>query len=267
MAQCLSPFTLTQDYKDINGKNRSINVPCGKCVSCLKRRSGHWSFRLAQEAQVSSSASFLTLTYANAPISENGFPTLVKRDVQLFMKKLRKKCPLYKLKYYFCGEYGTKTNRPHYHAIIFNLPQRIIHKPQLITDTWEHGHTMITHSNDLTINYVSGYIMKDNIKPINKHDDRLREFSLMSKGMGLSYLTPQMKNYYRQRELTAIRHENGHFISMPRYYKQKIFDKHELKKIYTDLLNHMEYVEKSTYEKNQTIRKHKKDLKLKRLTI
>ena len=90
---------------------------------------------------------------------------------------------------------------------------------------------MITHSNDLTINYVAGYIMKDNIKQINRHDDRLREFSLMSKGMGLSYLTPQMINYYKKRELTAILHENGHFISMPRYYKEKIFDKQELKKI------------------------------------
>ena len=87
MARCLSPFQLTKEYTDITGKNRTINVPCGKCVSCLKRRSGHWSFRLAQEAQVSSSASFLTLTYANAPISENGFPTLVKEDFQKFLKK------------------------------------------------------------------------------------------------------------------------------------------------------------------------------------
>ena len=73
---------------------------------------------------------------------------------------------------------------------------------------------MITHSNDLTINYVSGYIMKDNIKPQTKWDDRQREFSLMSKGMGLSYLTPQMIKFYRDRELTAIQKENGHFISM-----------------------------------------------------
>ena len=267
MARCLSPFQLTNQYTDSTGKNRTINVPCGKCVSCLKRRAGHWSFRLAQEAQVSSSASFLTLTYATAPISENGFPTLVKDDFQKFMKKLRKKCPLYKLKYYACGEYGTQTNRPHYHAIIFNLPHRIIHKPQLITDTWGHGHTMITHSNDLTINYVSGYVLKDNIKQINRHDDRLREFSLMSKGMGLSYLTPQMINYYKTRELTAIQRENGHFISMPRYYKQKIFDKLELKKIYTDMLNHMEYVDKTTDEKKQTINKHHKNVKLKRVTI
>ena len=71
---------------------------------------------------------------------------------------------------------------------------------------WGHGHTMITHSNDLTINYVSGYIMKNNIKPINKWDDRQKEFSLMSKKMGLSYLTPQMIKWYRDRELTNQHH-------------------------------------------------------------
>jgi hypothetical protein len=267
MGQCLTPGNRTQEYTDYYGKNRTINYPCGKCVSCLKRRSSQWSFRLGQEAQVSSSASFLTLTYENTPISENGFPTLQKRDWQLFMKKLRKKTPLYKLKFYACGEYGTKTYRPHYHAIIFNLPHRIISKPQIITDLWGHGHTMITHSNDLTINYVSGYIMKNNIKPINKWDDRQKEFSLMSKKMGLSYLTPQMIKWYRDRELTAIQKENGQFISMPRYYKEKIFNKQELKKIYADLLNHMEYVETEPVKIRQIIKKHIKELKSKRLAI
>ena len=95
--------------------------------------------------------------------------------------------------------------------------------------------------------------------------------------MGESYLTPQMKKYYRDRELTAIQKENGHFISMPRYYKERrqradgswygIFDKHQLKKIYTDLLNHMEYVEKEPVRIRQIINKHKRELKSKRLTI
>ena len=267
MAQCITPGNRTQEYKDYYGKNRTINFPCGKCVSCLKRRASQWSFRLAQEAQASSSASFLTLTYQTTPTSEHGFPTLVKKDFQLFMKKLRKKTPLYKLKYYACGEYGTKTYRPHYHAIIFNLPHRIISRPDTITNIWGKGHTMITHSNDLTINYVSGYIMKNNIKPINKWDDRQREFSLMSKKMGLNYLTPQMIQFYKDRQLTAIQKENGHFISMPRYYKEKIFNKLELKKIYTDLLNHMEYVEKEPMRIRQIIKKHQKDLKSQRLTI
>ena len=231
MAQCLSPYTLKKEYTDSKGQNRCINVPCGKCVNCTKRRASQWSFRLREEAKQSSSASFLTLTYEQAPISKNGYHTLVKRDFQLFMKRLRKLCPTNKLKYYACGEYGTTTYRPHYHAIIFNLPHSIINSPDLVRDTWNKGHTMVAHSNDLTINYVAGYVVKGQFQKLGKYDDRIPEFSLMSKRMGLAYLTDQMKNFYRKKELTAIMRENGTYIPMPRYYKEKIFDRYTLKKI------------------------------------
>lgn len=37
------------------------------------------------------------------------------------MKRLRKKFPDKKIKYFHCGEYGEQTLRPHYHACIFGL--------------------------------------------------------------------------------------------------------------------------------------------------
>src|SRR5699024_7911545 len=50
--------------------------------------------------------------------------TLSPRDFTLFMKRLRyyyfekyKK----ELRFFACGEYGSSTFRPHYHAIVFNL--------------------------------------------------------------------------------------------------------------------------------------------------
>jgi len=67
------------------------------------------------------------------------------------------------------------------------------------------------------------------------------EFSLMSKKMGMGYLTPQMKEYYRKREITCLVRENGHIISMPRYYKEKIFTKQELKKLYKRYIEEQEY--------------------------
>ena len=81
-----------------------------------------WSFRLREELKDSESAHFLTLTYDDEHIiiTGNNEPTLYKRDVQLFLKSLRK-LQKQKIKYYFVGEYGGKTDRPHYHAIIFNL--------------------------------------------------------------------------------------------------------------------------------------------------
>ena len=238
--QCFTPFRVRNKSKDHNNQNLMVNVPCGKCLACKKRRASHWSFRLNEEAKTSSSACFITLTYENAPVSENGFRTLDKRDFQLFLKRLRKTCPTNKLKYYACGEYGTQTHRPHYHAIIFNLPKSLIQSPQKIADTWQNGHIHLANNNQLTINYVVGYMTKSNFTRFNNQDDRLPEFSLMSKKMGLGYLTESMKNYYKKREIFCIVRESGQIISMPRYYKEKIFEKKQLKEMYKKYIEEQE---------------------------
>jgi hypothetical protein len=43
----------------------------------------------------------------------------VKRDLQLFFKRLRKAYPDVKLRYFACGKYGEQFARPHYHVILF----------------------------------------------------------------------------------------------------------------------------------------------------
>lgn len=273
--QCITPITVRNKTKDINNQNLFVTVPCSKCVACLKRRTGHWSFRINQEAKISSSAAFLTLTYAEEPKTDNGYPTLVKKDFQDFFKRLRKTTNN-KLKYYACGEYGTRTKRPHYHAIVFNLPHSFLKKPEKLDPIWGHGHTMLTHSNALTINYVVGYINKGTFERSSVHDDRLKEFSLMSKKMGMNYLTPQMIEYYKQRQVACIIHEDGHILSMPRYYKQKIFTKKELKIINDEYqkINAHKFDIQTTEEarldleaKKMLIYKNEKQLKLKRVKL
>jgi hypothetical protein len=118
--QCQSPFLVKNKNLDVNNENLMTPVPCGKCIPCLKRRSSHWSFRILQESKTAKSSCFITLTYDQVPLSPNGLPTLLKRDYQTFFKRLRKLAPHKKgkkrLKYFACGEYGTKTARPHYHS-------------------------------------------------------------------------------------------------------------------------------------------------------
>ena len=83
--RCISPLSLRQ--------NGSINVvPCGKCNFCLSSKRDDWSFRLRQELKVSTSASFITLTYATEkmPVNSSGLLELRKSDCQAFMKRLRK---------------------------------------------------------------------------------------------------------------------------------------------------------------------------------
>jgi len=228
--QCYSPYEVSNPHFGIKGQNMYLPVPCGKCIPCLKKRAGHWSFRLEQETKISSSSCFLTLTYApeHEPRTWKNKLTLKKRDFQLFMKRLRKKCPTNKLKYYACGEYGDNfTKRPHYHVIMFNLPHSIINSPNILNETWGLGNVDRGTTTIKSVRYVVGYMNKHEDEDPQERKERLEweeiepEFSLMSKCMGANFLTPQTVKYYRDRKLTCIVIEDGKLLSMPRYYKEK----------------------------------------------
>lgn len=160
-----------------------IHVPCGRCPECVSRRISAWSFRLMQEDKNSLSANFITLTYdtKHVPISRNGFMSLDKRDLQLFFKRLRKnqntKGNIYNtpIKYYAVGEYGGTTNRPHYHLILFNA------SIELIQESWQKGQVHYGTVSGASIGYTLKYMSKPSRIPMHKNDDRIPEFSLMSK--------------------------------------------------------------------------------------
>lgn len=105
----------------------------------------------------SSSADFLTLTYADEKLTwGESEPTLVKSDFQLFMKKLRKEAGKSKLRYYAVGEYGTVLGRPHYHVILFNMPQGLHKKLNAI---WAKGFVYPGRVETASIHYVTGYVI------------------------------------------------------------------------------------------------------------
>jgi len=216
---CISPITLKT-----SGKNTT--VPCGKCNFCLEKRRNDWSFRLEDELKMSDTAVFITLTYAeeNMPWHEFGVPTLKKSDMREFTKKLfyqqskenkgkPKNCP--KLKYYLCGEYGTKSWRPHYHMIAFNLLPEVIKKLEKL---WDKGFIKIGTVTQASISYVSGYVINLNQ---NYPEGMLKPFSSMSKGIGENYLYTNYK-YHLENKQDYVR--RGDIIQrLPRYYRDKIF--------------------------------------------
>ncbi len=142
------------------------------------------------------------------------------------MKRLRKEINVSgsNIKYYACGEYGSQTKRPHYHAIMFNLPQEYINNADHIYKTWSKGHIVIAPCNTATIRYVTKYLLKPKSKKFKDELEVQPEFSLMSKGLGKNYLTPQMKEYHRTNLLSHVTLPGGALTSLPRYYRDKIFD-------------------------------------------
>ena len=107
-----------------------VQIPCGKCIGCRLDQSRHWANRCMMEASQYAYNCFVTLTYNDDHLpysssvdclgNERQTPTLVKRDLQLFMKRLRKKFGN-GIRFFACGEYGEQSHRPHYHLILFNF--------------------------------------------------------------------------------------------------------------------------------------------------
>lgn len=182
-------------------------VPCGKCRECKMDYARQWANRMVLEAQDWPRNLFFTATYnnENLPInSSSGLPTLDKRDVQLFMKRLRKAFEPKTIRFYFAGEYGSRTHRPHYHAILFNLgledfPDRRIHsfnelkQPLYYSPTlerlWGHGFILMSDVSWKTCNYVARYVDKkalsDEVPMTNGEFDWEPEFSLCSRRPGI----------------------------------------------------------------------------------
>lgn len=102
-----------------------IPLPCGRCIGCRLKYSRDWADRCMLESTYYKNNIFLTLTYDDSHLPEclEGSPVhpLSKRDIQLFIKRLRKEFPDEHIRYFACGEYGSKSMRPHYHLLLFNI--------------------------------------------------------------------------------------------------------------------------------------------------
>lgn len=119
-------------------------VPCNKCLLCRDKRVSEWQIRCLAENQVSHTAPlFITLTYNDECRPVNNMP--VKRDVQLFFKRLRQNLErnynwTIPLRYILVSEHGKKHKQIHYHFIIWNYPPidapDYVHCERALFDAW-----------------------------------------------------------------------------------------------------------------------------------
>lgn len=217
------------DIRDTGAKYNNIykKVPCGHCLVCKSNYRNEWTIRINEEMKIAESAYFVTLTYHPDKIPyKDETPTLLKKDVQDFHKRLRRFQSSHsdqKIRFYSVGEYGTETHRPHYHSIYFNLTENTANA---IEEIWQNGQIVIAIANEATIHYVTKYL----IDKTNYPEEALRPFTLMSRnpGIGNNYIS-RTRKYHKATQIPY--HTNGDIISnLPRYYKNKIFTEEEKKK-------------------------------------
>lgn len=215
---CYSPF-----HVEIPGRLESVPVACGRCPYCLKRRVSEWAFRLRKQDEISACSFFVTLTYSEPPLTAKGFMTLNKVCTQLFFKRLRKSTPGVQWKYYLVGEYGSQNWRPHYHIILFSNSHYT--KDQLLVQlykSWDKGVIDVGTVTGASVAYTLKYVQKPKRVPVHRNDDRVPEFSLMSKGLGAHFLTENVKQFYRENLEQNYVVQDGFKLAMPRYYREKI---------------------------------------------
>ena len=178
-------------------KENCMIVPCGKCEGCRVDQANAWATRCYLEAQKWPCNAFLTLTYNNDSLPTKR--TLIKADLQGFWKRLRKKIEPQQIRYMACGEYGPKTLRPHYHAVVFNywpddaLPFKknitgdFLYTSKTLERIWGKGFVVIGHVNYESVAYVARYVQKKAFgvdQLILKHG-KTPEFRLSSRRPGI----------------------------------------------------------------------------------
>lgn len=196
-------FKSKEGYYDL-----PIDLPCQQCEGCHIERSRQWALRCMHEASLYDDNCFLTLTYSPEHLPSHG--TLIKKHIQDFMKRLRFHNP-HKIRYYGCGEYGSKGGRAHYHLILFNhnfadkthhstSQSNKLYTSETLNSLWEHkGFCTIGEVTFQSAAYVARYVLKKTstkseryldkesgyIKRRSKQPSQLSEFSLMSRRPGI----------------------------------------------------------------------------------
>lgn len=183
---------------------------------------------------------FVTLTFADEHLPPD--MSVSVRDIQLFMKRLRKRTG--KVRFFACAEYGDDNKRPHYHLLLFgyDFPDRkpwsktpsghIQDRSAILESLWPFGFATVGSVTPESAGYVARYAVKkitgkraaEHYRRFNPHTGEFLqvrpEFACMSNkpGIGLPWYD-QYKGDAFPSDFVVI---DGSKKPIPRYYTQQL---------------------------------------------
>lgn len=222
---------------------KQIQLACGQCIGCRLERSRQWALRCVHEASLYEDNCFLTLTYDDDHLPPD--LSLNTEDIQLFMKRLRRRIEPKKVRFFQCGEYGEQFGRPHHHVILFgydfpdkelvsrNFNGNNVYRSNLLCDLWDKGFSSIGAVSFESAAYVARYILKkvtgDSAE--DHYSGRKPEFITMSRRPGIA--SDWFDKYYTDvypKDFVTIK--DGVKCHPPKYY-DKLFERNHYEDLKT----------------------------------
>lgn len=234
-----------------------MEVPCGKCIGCRLDYSRQWANRCMLEAKSWTDNYMITLTYdddhahwVRGVDQDTGeitnVTTLEPEDITKFMKDLRRSYSYHNgkknIRFYGCGEYGSKTHRAHMHIILFNCyiedlepfflnkDKQQVYLSERIRGIWGKGIVSVVKLEWQVAAYVARYVMKKRKgKESKEWYEKLGiqpEFVRMSRkpGIGRNYYEENRDTIYAADEIHLER-KNGNVMTIkPCKYYDRLFD-------------------------------------------
>lgn len=244
-------------------KYEPITIPCGICKGCRLDHANMWATRIWMETKCWKENVFVTLTY-----NENTIPKdrqLVKEDIKKFFKRLLKHENREEgntIRRFYCGEYGDKNKRPHYHAAIFNYKPKDmkiykqnkqgdnLYTSKELQKIWGKGFVIIGELTYKSACYIARYVQKKagisgRRVPKDLRGKKIDEFIEASRkpGIGRIYWEENKEEIKRNKGILIKIGGKVKLKKIPRYFK-KIWEEENPDEYY-----------KSIAEERATIRK------------
>lgn len=205
-----------------------------------------WSVRCQHEASLWDNNAFLTLTYDDAHLPPGG--TLVREDANLFIRYLRRELEGVEvapdgrkpIRFFGCGEYGSRRLRAHYHFLLFNVrfPDLVKYgsdtcTSELVSKLWKKGTVQIVPRIEPgSAKYVCGYATKkgprwgkrgEKIGVVDPETgeclERIPEFPMMSRMPGIGHWWYEKYKSELRNGFVVV---DGQQLPVPRLYRDKL---------------------------------------------
>lgn len=241
-------------FRDFKGNGLMVEYPCGACMGCIRAHRQSWSMRITHEARYHPVSAFLTLTYDEAHCPSGEIPYA---HFSTFLRALRDSLSD-SVRYFVAAEYGARTGRPHFHAVIFGYypsdavpissgaSQLPLFASSSLLALWGKGHVSVAPFSPATASYVAGYVTKKvMISGVGSRDITRaatgRRFVLDARHQSFTPVN-DLPEYHHSSRRPGLGHQwiqefhadvlrdgyvifNGNRCAIPRYYR-KVLAKH-----------------------------------------